>query len=949
MMRDWEVGAGAVALAVFCSSTLAQPVTVNIGAARDATLIEHPSVDLADGAGQYFFAGMTNQSPGERIRRAAIMFDVASAVPAGSTITGVTLTLYCSRVATNDDRLVRLHRLTADWGEGASVGSDGEGKGAPASAGDVTWRHRFYSTALWTVSGGDFIGPASGSILVGRKNLTYTWPSTAGMVADVQMWLNTPAMNFGWMLVGDESAAQTTKRFNSRQNSDAARRPVLSVTYTPPAGIGACCFPDGSCQDLTEGACTGSGGTFQGAGTNCATANCPQPTGACCLGDESCLVLTIADCASMTGTYQGHSTTCSPNPCTVPTGACCLADGSCLVLTMSNCSATGGAYQGDGTTCSPNPCPQPPGACCFSGAACADLTEEDCIAQGGLFEGDFTTCAATQCPLNLAHFVDPLPIPPAMQSVSGQSGGAATYDISIRQFQQQLHRDLPPTTCWGYGGTYPAATIEAFSGTPITVNWINDLRDSGGALRTSHYLSVDLCPHGAADDAQVVTHLHGGHVPAEVDGYPEDTFTPGNSATYIYPNNQPPGTLWFHDHALGITRLNVYMGMAGFYLIRDQFELDLGLPSGEFEIPLAIQDRMFNLDGSFSYPAAWQDRLFGDTILVNGKVWPYLNVKQGKYRFRMLGGANSRTFRVALSNGASFQVIGTDGGLLPAPVTVSQLTIQPGERYDVIMDFQPYAAGTEIVLVNDAPAPYPGTPGIGVIPDVMKFIVTAEAGHTASIPASLRPVEPLLEADADKSRIFELEKVADAGGCTANVWKINGLGWHDITEYPELGDTEIWSFINKSGVSHPMHMHLVFFQLLDRQAFEVIDGVITPVGMPAPPAPYEAGWKDTIEVGPFEIVRVIARFEDYEGLYAYHCHILEHEDHEMMRQFRTRQPCPADINDDRTVDVTDLLDLLAAWGGCPAPPASCPEDTNEDGQVDVTDLLALLAAWGPCP
>jgi cysteine-rich repeat protein len=331
------------------------------------------------------------------------------------------------------------------------------------------------------------------------------------------------------------------------------------------------------------------------------------------------------------------------------------------------------------------------------------------------------------------------------------------------------------------------------------------------------------------------------------------------------------------------------MGLAGFYLLRDAFEQGLGLPSGEYEVPLAIQDRSFDPDGSFEYPAAWDEHFFGNTVLVNGKVWPYLNVKRGKYRFRMLDGSNSRTYRLRLSNGASFQVIGMEGGLLPAPVTVSEVTLGPGERADVIVDFAPYAAGTEILLVNDAPAPFPGTPGVGVIPNVMKFVVGSQTGHTAAVPASLRPIEALDPADAVATRDFELRKMGDP--CTGSMWTINGLGFDDITEYPELGTTEIWRFVNRSGVTHPMHMHLVMFQVLDRQAFDDVGGNIVPIGSPVPPPAHEAGWKDTVQVGPNEILRVIARFERYVGRFPYHCHILEHEDHEMMRQFETTTTC----------------------------------------------------------
>jgi hypothetical protein len=327
------------------------------------------------------------------------------------------------------------------------------------------------------------------------------------------------------------------------------------------------------------------------------------------------------------------------------------------------------------------------------------------------------------------------------------------------------------------------------------------------------------------------------------------------------------------------------MGLAGFYLVRDTVELGLNLPSGEYEVPLVIQDRTFAPDGSLVYPAAWQDHFFGDTILVNGKVWPFLTVKQGKYRLRLLNGSGSRTYELSLSDGAPFEQIGTDGGLLPVPVTVSAVRLAPGERADVIVDFEFYAAGTEIILTNSAPAPFPGTPGEGVIPDIMKFIVSTESGYTLSVPATLRPLETLDELDAVEFRDFELQKGSDP--CTGTAWLINGLGWDDITEYPELGTTEVWRFTNRSGVMHPMHMHLVMFEVLDRQAFEEVGGQVVPIGSPIPPPPEEAGWKDTVRVDASEIVRVIARFEDFKGKFPYHCHILEHEDHEMMRQFET--------------------------------------------------------------
>jgi spore coat protein A len=547
------------------------------------------------------------------------------------------------------------------------------------------------------------------------------------------------------------------------------------------------------------------------------------------------------------------------------------------------------------------------------------VTAADCATAGGTFQGELTTCTVNLCPVIPTPFVDALPLPAVATPVSGSSGGVATYDIAMREVQQQLHSELAnPTTVWGYGdgptgASYPGPTIEATSDQTVTVNWINDLRDTSVTpnppLRTTHYLPVDTCPHGPVDQSpSTVVHLHGAHVDENSDGYPENTFLPGNQVTYTYPNEQLASTLWYHDHALGITRLNVYMGLAGLYLLRDAVENALDLPSGEYEIPIAIQDRSFNQDGSWKYPAVWQDTFFGETMLVNGKVWPFHDVERGKYRLRLLNGCNSRVLTLQFCPGsntspcpspATFQVLGQEGGLLPAPVPLTEVTMGPGERTDVVVDFQPYAAGTDVYLVNSAPAPFPGAPGEGVVSDVMKFVVQADAGDQDPVPATLRPLEQLDEADSVQQREFELLK-GPGNTCSPFIWEIvstdglNGpvLGklWDDITENPRLLDTEVWRFINRSGMTHPMHMHLVMFQVLDRQTFDDSGGTIVPTGPLVPPAAYEAGWKDTVQVAPGEMVRVIARFEGYEGLYAYHCHILEHEDHEMMRQFLVPEP-----------------------------------------------------------
>lgn len=872
----------------------AQADVVVLTPSKDNTMLDS-APDWANGAGNHTFAGRTSIGG---IHRGLVQFDL-SAIRPGSTITAVSLQLHLSR-ARGGASSVSLHRLTASWGEGTSNAEGEEGALAPASPNESTWNHRHYPTIAWTTPGGDFIAAASATTSVGTTLTNYTW-SSAGMVADVQGWLNNPATNFGWIIRGNEVTNASSKRFDTRE-AGGVLAPQLTVTFTPPPG-------------------------------------------ACCVAGNSCISVSEANCTTQGGIYQGDGSLCTPNPCVQPMGACCFPNGNCRIRTNGNCAPYGGTYQGDGTSCTPNPCPPPTGACCFPNSSCSALTQANCTTQGGTYRGDFVACAVGLCPWQLEPFVDPLPIPAVAQPASGQAGGAAHYNIAITEFTQQLHRDLPPTRVWGYGGSYPGPTIEARRDLPVTVTWINDLRDAQGNLRTTHYLPIDPCMHGPDMSGSMpvtVTHLHGARVRRDSDGYPEASFAPGESSTlYTYPNIQQAATLWYHDHALGLTRLNVYMGLAGFYLLRDAAEDALNIPRGEYEIPLAIQDRSFNPDGSLRYLAQWNDHFFGELILVNGKVWPYLNVKRGKYRFRLLDGSNSRTLTLSLSNGATFWLIGTDNGLVAAPVPLTSLTLAPGERADIVIDFAPLAPGTQVILQNSAPAPYPGAPGVGVVPNVMKFIVGSQTGHTAPLPATLVPFSPIPDVAAAKRRTFNLRSVFDPD-CDHDMWTINDLLWDDITEYPRHGTTEVWSWVNRSGVVHPMHMHLEPQQLLDRQDFEIVNGEIVPSGPRVPPQPYEVGWKDTFQAMPNQITRVIMYFNSYTGKYPYHCHVLEHEDHEMMRQFVV--VLEADLNCDEVIDVLDINPFILAlsnpaqyvidYPNCEINAADC----NRDGQINVLDI-----------
>ncbi|MGH9536620.1 MAG: multicopper oxidase family protein [Terriglobales bacterium] len=488
---------------------------------------------------------------------------------------------------------------------------------------------------------------------------------------------------------------------------------------------------------------------------------------------------------------------------------------------------------------------------------------------------------------SLARFVDSLPIPPVAiaSGTRADRDHPATqipyYRLAMRQIESKIHRDVKPTRFWGFGETSPGPTVETRSGQAILVEWANELPQD-------NFLPLDHSIHGAEADkpeVRVVTHLHGGRVPASSDGYPDDWYVPGKSALYHYPNQQEAATLWYHDHALGITRLNVYAGLIGLYIVRDDFEDALSLPQGKYEIPLILYDRSFDHDGQLYYPVSgnprtpWVPEVFGNTILVNGKLFPYLDVEPRKYRFRVLNAANGRFFRLSLSNRQGFHQIGTDQGLLPAPLSSQHLPIAPGERADLVVDFAGHD-GEQIVLASDSFA-------------IMQFRISRKvAEDSSSLPSALRPVPRIPESAAIRTRLLTLGEVDDRAG-NPTTMLLNNAHWSmPITEDPTLDSVEIWSLMNFTDDSHPIHLHLVRFQILDRRSFEAYayytEGKVKFIGPAVPPDPSEAGWKDTVQAHPGMVTRIIARFEGYPGRYVWHCHILEHEDNEMMRPYEVK-------------------------------------------------------------
>ena len=495
----------------------------------------------------------------------------------------------------------------------------------------------------------------------------------------------------------------------------------------------------------------------------------------------------------------------------------------------------------------------------------------------------------------LEPFVDPLPVPRLLRSVTANAS-SQHYRITLSEFRQKTHRDLPATTLWGFDGGMPGPTIAAERGRKVQIDWINKL-----PLR--HRLATDHNISGSGRDVpevRTVIHLHGGHVAANSDGYPDDWVTPGSRQITVYPNQQPGATLWYHDHAMGITRLNAMMGLAGFYILRDVKEQQLHLPSGEFEIPLVLQDRILDPRGQLVYPvgpmadAPWVPEFFGTQVLVNGRVWPYLDVEPRRYRFRLLNASNTRIYNLSLIPQQQFVQIGTDGGLLSEPVSRGQLLIAPGERIDIILDFGG-REGHRLMLVNDAPAPYPSGGGAPVPRWIMQFRVRRPLrrySDTTEIPTKLAETPLLREDAAVKTRRHILQEVMRPDETFHRIL-LNGLRFDDpITEDPLNGTTEIWEFVNPTMDAHPIHLHAVHFQLLDRRRFDLrrykTDSEIVFTGSAMAASPEERGWKDTILCPPLQVTRIITPFHGEPGHFVWHCHMLEHEDNEMMRPYLLR-------------------------------------------------------------
>lgn len=532
----------------------------------------------------------------------------------------------------------------------------------------------------------------------------------------------------------------------------------------------------------------------------------------------------------------------------------------------------------------------------------------------------------------LVKFQDELWVPPFVEAGAG-------LDLALVSTTHRFHSALPPTETLAYrvpGGSngYLGPTIVVPTGHALTVHALNET----GRHPFSRSLANGKTP--------TATHLHGGNVQPDQAGRPDDTFV--DSRTYVYDNAQDAAGLWYHDQALGTARLNVYAGLAGMYLVRDVplSGIDTGagdyLPPPPYEVPLVLQDRSFARDGSLVYPSTWVPGFFGDTAVVNGTAFPFLPVERGVYRFRLCNAANARFFRLALRlhpSGEELRLwqIGTDGGLLNAPVPLRRLLLAPGERADVLVDFRGLEKGAVAELVNDAKAPYypaPGYPGAPSLTSLMQLRVTSGDGWAPQRGEpiegmNLRPLAPVQRLDPvatrAKVRSHSLVETSNLiGRPTLMALDNRSYDSRDYTTVPTAAESvEVWELANTTAETQPIHVHSVQFQVLNRQPFDPTAYLrnygptrrlplpdLPPFPAPSPtpyltgkargPAANESGWKDTVQAPPGMVTRIVVPFgreavatpvaarHVYPGDSVWSSQILEHADNEMVQRYRVR-------------------------------------------------------------
>lgn len=510
-------------------------------------------------------------------------------------------------------------------------------------------------------------------------------------------------------------------------------------------------------------------------------------------------------------------------------------------------------------------------------------------------------------------FKDALPLPFPPLDVGNQHqldvpANARHFEMIEEQAMVSMHSDLPETSIWRYRDTNVEPSNATALGPIFMVKMGADKQPI--CVRFNNHLPID---HKGFGLTHTTVHFHGGHIESRSDGFPEDIdnlgfhpiFERGGFYDYRYDMEDPgystdevhsfdrPSTLWYHDHFFDFTGPNVYRGLVGFFLIFD--ELDTGdendtsglqLPSGEFDLPLAFQDKQFARDGSLLYNSFDHNGFLGDKFLVNGMIQPFHRVQRRKYRIRLLNGSNARFYQLFITdkdrNTYPFDIIATDGGLFSSPIRGREsILLGSAERREIIFDFSQFEAGTVIFIENrlrqeDGRGPKgdflrPDTPNKG--PRLLKFIVEGgDVEDNSLVPNSLRPFDPISKAELKRAKVSEFEFDKKQGAWTIN-GKLADLSRPMVS--PVMNQPVIWRFINKSGGWwHPIHVHLEFMRVISRNGkrppLEERDGMAR---------------KDTIILGPNDEVEVFIKFRDYPGPWVFHCHNLEHEDMRMMARF----------------------------------------------------------------
>jgi len=456
-----------------------------------------------------------------------------------------------------------------------------------------------------------------------------------------------------------------------------------------------------------------------------------------------------------------------------------------------------------------------------------------------------------------------------------------SQDRIITKLQAGNALRFPPELQPGESLIFNSAEVEVWPGTTTQILGLNNSYP-GPTIKVQKGSGFSVLFENQYNEEATI-HWHGLLVPELMDGQPKDAVQPGNNYTYSFPVFQRAGTYFYHSHAHHLTAKHVYMGYAGFFIVEDEEELQYGLPTGAYDIPLLIQDRHSVYQPQFNYSPSMMDRMLGylgDVPLVNGTPEAFFDVQKTLYRFRIVNGSNARVYKLGFSDNSPFHIIATDGGLKDEVVPTSSVFLSPGERIEILFDFAPYNIGNSITLQSQT---FSGIGNQGTLMELLRFDIAGDLSSGGTASQELPPIDYYDINDITGTRTFTLSQ----GMMGTGMHRINGLTYdmNRIDEVIPFNKLEEWKFVNNTNNYHPMHVHGVLFQVYSRNGNTIL-------------APNDKGWKDTVLVNPNETVQTLVKFIDYSGTYLLHCHNLEHEDDGMMLNINVDSA--TNIDDDNT-------------------------------------------------